>query len=406
MKLQIVNANIVLPDEVARGECLTVEDGMVSRVGRMGRGISGGQTINVIDARGAYLLPGLIDIHSDHVEQAIEPRPGSVMDVAYALQEQEKQLVNHGITMIYHSLSVRKPLASGERRKAAREDGFFLKIIDEIENLRHKPHLISHKIHIRFDLTNIEGIPLLTDMLNGGQISLLSFMDHTPGQGQYRDVERFAETIKAHSPELSDKDVVELLDRRMNPERIPRAKLAEIAAQAKANGISVASHDDDSMEKVDFMRNTLGAAISEFPVEMEVARYAKAQGMATLGGAPNVLIGKSHSGNMPAIDGILDGCVTMLSSDYYPPALLQAVFKLHRAYGIPLNECVKLVTLAPAEAVGVAGETGSIGEGKAADLILVDASCEYPRLVTAITDGKVASTLHYEGPQQAIRRVS
>jgi alpha-D-ribose 1-methylphosphonate 5-triphosphate diphosphatase len=298
------------------------------------------------------------------------------------------------------------PLGTGERRKAAREDDFFLKIIEGIDNLRNRAHLIAHRIHLRFDLTNTEAVPMLMDMLGDGRISLLSFMDHTPGQGQYRDLSRFKETIKSYSPELSDEEVLESLDRRMGRERISRAQLAEIAALAKSKGVSVASHDDDSFEKVDFMRNALGAAISEFPVEMDIARYARRQGMAVLGGAPNVLIGKSHSGNMSAIEGILDGCVTMLSSDYYPPALLQAVFKLHRVYGVPLHECVGLVTLAPAEAGGRGAETGHICEGKAADLILVDASGEYPRLISTITDGEVASTLHYVEARPAMRRAS
>jgi len=175
----------------------------------------------------------------------------------------------------------------------------------------------------------------------------------------------------------------------------PQEKLVAIARFAKDAGISIASHDDDSYAKVDFVKNALGATISEFPVELGVARYAKKLGMATIAGAPNVLTGKSHSGNMPAIEGILDGCVTALCSDYYPPAMLEAVFKLHRDYEMPLNECVRFVSLAPALAAGIGCNTGSIEEGKAADLLLVEASETYPRLCAVIIGGHVKSTLNY-----------
>jgi alpha-D-ribose 1-methylphosphonate 5-triphosphate diphosphatase len=141
----------------------------------------------------------------------------------------------------------------------------------------------------------------------------------------------------------------------------------------------------------------LQATVSEFPVELEVARYAKKVGMATLGGAANVMLGESHSGNLSAVEGILDGSITMLCSDYYPPSMLQAVFKLNREYSIPLHDCVKFVSLAPAEAAGIGGYTGSIEAGKNADLILVDATEDYPRLISAISGGNIVSAVNYGG---------
>lgn len=388
MSLSIVNANIILPYEIVRDACLTIEDGVIGRIdGTIPSG-------HVIDAAGAYLMPGMIDIHSDQIENAVEPRAGSVIDIPYAVQEQEKQLVNHGITTMYQSLSLWKARATAARQKAAREDGFREALIQEILN-PNRERLITHSLHLRLDITNFEIIPLLMEMLREGKVSLLSFMDHTPGQGQYRDLERFRNMMKENSPDMSEAEVSKSLSQRMQADKVTPETLAEIAALAKSMGVSVASHDDDSFQKVDFVRAVLGATISEFPVEPEVARYAKNAGMTTLGGAPNVLNGKSHAGNMSATDGVLEGSITALCSDYYPPAMLQAVFKLHRQFAMPLWDCVNLVTLSPAKAAGIDGRVGSISEGKTADLILVDASGEYPRLTAAITGGNVVSTLRY-----------
>jgi len=388
MLLNVINANIVLPDEIVSAASLTAEDGVISKIdGNISSGV-------VIDAAGAYLMPGMIDIHSDQIEQAIEPRAGSVIDIAYALQEQEKQLVNHGITTMYQSLSMWRITNASGRRKAAREEDFMQKLAREIIN-PEPVRLITHLLHMRLDLTNLEIVPVLFDMLHEGGISLLSLMDHTPGQGQYRDLDRQRASMKASNPEANEADIEKRLQQRINAPKIPKETLIEIAALAKSKSISLASHDDDSTQKVDFVRNILGATISEFPVEPEVARYAKDAGMVTLGGATNILRGKSHAGNMSATEGVLNGSITALCSDYYPPAMLQAVFKLHRQFDVPLSDCVNLVTLSPARAVGISDRVGSIAEGKAADFILVDASGEYPRLTAAITGGDVVSTLNY-----------
>ena len=322
MLYHIINANIVMPDELLEDACLSIEDGFISSI----CGNTSGGT--VIDAAGSYLLPGLIDIHSDNIEQVVEPRTGTLMDVSLALQEQEKQLINQGITTIYHSLSM-----SRMGTKAARGE-MFPKVIQEISDLGNHPRLIRHRLHIRFDITFIEAVPNLISLLDDAPVSLLSFTDHTPGQGQFRDLERFKNNTRLNNPSLSEEKIDERFKKRMEAERVSGDKLAAIACYAKSKGLSIASHDDDSVEKVDFMKNMLHATISEFPVEIEVARYAKTKGMATLGGAPNVLLGKSHTGNLSAVQGILDNSITMLCSDYYPPSMLQAVFKLHREFDL------------------------------------------------------------------------
>ena len=389
MRLNIVNANLVLQDEIAYKTSLAVEDGMISKIGC--RCPSGGE---VLDAGGSYVIPGMIDIHSDHIEQVIEPRRNSVIDIKLALHEQEKQLINQGITTMYHSLTMNNIFAKG-KWDAARGEGFAERIVEEIKSANTKPRLIKHKLHLRFEITQLDGVEIATKLLDEGAVSLLSFMDHTPGQGQYRDMEKLRAAIKKGNPKLTEKEIDEYVDKRVNTEKIPRKEYAQVAKRAKNLGVKIASHDDDTLEKVDFVKNTLDATISEFPVEIGVARFARKLGMDTVGGAPNILTGKSHSGNMIAAEGILDGCITILCSDYYPAGMLQAIFKLNKEYGVPLHECVRLVTAAPAEAVGIADGYGSIEEGKKADLVVVDISGECPVVTAVITEGKISSVLNY-----------
>jgi len=388
MQFRIINANIVSPDEVVGNASLTVEDGVISRIGCTA------PADTVIDAAGAYLMPGFIDIHSDQIEQAIEPRPGSVIDIAYALQEQDRQLVNNGITTMYHSLSMLSRTSAHGRPKAAREDQILQQIVREIIN-PESTRLIDHELHIRLDMTSPEIVPTLMRMMDEGLVSMLSFCDHTPGQGQFRERAKQKAVLKSYDTSVPDEEIERRLDARCLAPKIPRETLIQIAELAKKKGVPLASHDDDSTERVDFAREELSAVICEFPVELAVARYAKSAGMVTLGGAPNVLRGKSHTGNMSAIDGIFDGSITALCSDYYTPSMLQAVSKLHKQFGMPLHECVNLVTLSPAKAVGLDERLGTIAEGKVADLILVDLSGDYPKLTAAFKGGNVASMLYY-----------
>jgi len=156
---------------------------------------------------------------------------------------------------------------------------------------------------------------------------------------------------------------------------------------ARKKGIPVASHDDDSIEKVDSML-ALGVGISEFPINMETADYASRMGLHVAGGASNVLRGGSLSGNLDMTEAIKEGFVDMLCSDYYPASILHSVFKLHDTAGMALHEAVKLATLHPAVAVGIDNETGSIGAGKRADLLIVRLEDNIPMVTHAMVNGK------------------
>lgn len=170
--------------------------------------------------------------------------------------------------------------------------------------------------------------------------------------------------------------------------------MEELSELARSKDVAVASHDDDATAKIDF-NSALKTSISEFPITMEVAKYAHRKGMYTLAGAPNIMLGGSHSGNLNAQDAIMEGCISILCSDYYPAAMLHSVFKLNRKANYPLTEGFKLITLNPAKAVQMDDEIGSIEAGKKADLNIIRLFDDYPTITECIVNGKVVSQYHY-----------
>ena len=218
-------------------------------------------------------------------------------------------------------------------------------------------------------------------------------MDHTPGQGQYRDIENYRHTMKGYQ-DISDDEIDKQIDDKKQMKRLSIDEMKDLADLAHQFNIGVASHDDDTTEKIDF-NETLGTTISEFPIKMDVAKYADKKGQYTLAGAPNIMLGGSHSGNLNAKDAILEDCISILCSDYYPPAMLHSVFKLHREADYPLVEGFKLITLNPAKAVKMDQEIGSIEVGKKADLNVIRLYDDYPTITECVVNGKIVSQYNY-----------
>ena len=223
-------------------------------------------------------------------------------------------------------------------------------------------------------------------MVEEGLVQLLSFMDHSPGQGQYRNLEIYRKHQPNEGKDLTDEEFKTLVEQEQSKEKVTFEALKELADLAKKKGISVASHDDDSLEKLELNRK-LGVSISEFPITLEVAKEAVKQGYQTVLGAPNVLLGGSHSGNLSALEAIRNGAASILVSDYYPQSLLHTVFALWQRHGVDLPAAVSMVTSAPAKAVGMERELGSLEEGKKADLLVVRLDGEQPKLEKVFVDG-------------------
>ena len=372
----VVCADRVLPD------CdVVVIDGRIAAIEPVGASDFDAQpdatmgVLPVVDARGAYVAPGLIDIHSDYVENVASPRPSVVMDLSTSLYKADRELVSHGVTTIFHSLSVYG--AHVFDHKPIRDFGNVSALIDRVAALRageERDHLIRHRLHMRVELDSVDLYDDIESFLRSGKVDLVSFMDHTPGQGQYRDLLVFGDTLKGYR-DVSDEDVRVIVRQQHESQKLTYAQITALAAVARERGVSIASHDDDSEDKLAFM-DGLEATISEFPISLDIARAARARGMHTIAGAPNVMLGHSHSGNLSAREAVQAGAIDVLCSDYYPAALLDAVFTLRDQCGLDIAKAFALVTINPAKAAGIADEVGSIAVGKRADVLLVrEISC-------------------------------
>ncbi|MGL4849423.1 MAG: alpha-D-ribose 1-methylphosphonate 5-triphosphate diphosphatase [Clostridium sp.] len=338
----------------------------------------------VIDAKGGYITPGFIDIHSDYIELMASPRPTAMLDFDLGIKETERVLASCGITTMYHSLSFIK------------DDEFSTKKIREKDNARRllkvisdrQKGLVRNRFHARLEVDNLEMVEEIKELIKEKKIGLLSIMDHSPGQGQYNDLNIYRETLKGYR-DIEDSEIEKILLNHKLKGKIGFEEIKELVNLARENGINVASHDDDTTTKLQTNKE-LCINISEFPIKLDVAKKAKEMNMLTVMGAPNVLLGGSHSGNLSATVGILENVVDILCSDYYPQGLLHSVFILNEKHGIKLEDAFKFVTLNPAKATNIDKDYGSIEKGKISDILIINKDDEgLPFISKTIVNGKV-----------------
>jgi alpha-D-ribose 1-methylphosphonate 5-triphosphate diphosphatase len=375
--LIIRNARVVTPEALLPEGAVVVEDGRIAAVGEPpGRAVG----FDEVDARGRLLLPGFIDIHSDVIENAIQPRPGGRFPVEVALQELDKQLVACGVTTIYHCLCFVSSDENPPFRSREMTDFLIHKIMDLAPGFHART-----RIHARYEITNAEAFDAVESLIEQGAIHLFSIMDHTPGQGQFAEMDHFREYY-AKARGLSREHVDLLVERRIAASRrIDWRRVERLGEVCRARGIRMASHDDDSAEKVAAV-NRLGASLSEFPVNLAAAQAARRHGMLISLGSPNVLRGASLTGNLSGREALEAGLGDVLCSDYAPMSLLHAALTLAREGIVPLPQAVRLISANAAAATGTEAAVGAIAPGKAADLVLVDDR----RPVAAVTRTYVA----------------
>ncbi|NHM27588.1 phosphonate metabolism protein PhnM [Desulfofundulus sp. TPOSR] len=383
-RLLITNVRVVLPHRLLEPGYVYVEDGCIAEVGE--GTTTGGSGLTEFDGAGAYLLPGLVDIHSDAVEKEIQPRPNVTFPIGPACGELERKLAANGITTIFHSIS----FSAGE---GVRSNDLAATIARHISGQARQCHLIRNLVHLRYEISNTAALELMEELIAEGVASLFSFMDHTPGQGQYGSIEQYKKYVRK-TYWLKEEECDALVAQKIRErQEVDPARLRFLAATAQARGVPLASHDDDTPDKVEEMYR-LGASIAEFPVNLATARHARLLGMHVCVGAPNILRGGSHENNLKAREALDSGAADILCSDYYPPALLQAVFYL-AADGYSLPAAVRLATLNPAQATGLVAELGSVEEGKKADLILVRLIGGQPVIMGTVTGGKLVARFAY-----------
>lgn len=379
----LANATLITPGGILPKHALLIEEGRIAACRPTAELVNnyGGET-ETVDLGGAYILPGLIDLHTDTLEKEITPRPAADFPIDIAVHELDRKLVACGITTVYHSLhfgyvDAEKSAAS----RFSRRD-----IVEGVRAMARQHTLANTRVHLRYEYTGpgVEVRGLVQSLIEEGLIDLLSFMDHTPGQGQYTR-ERFIATQMKQG--RTETEAIAVLKERQERPKLGLPALQELGHRALARRIPVASHDDDTAEKVRQMREA-GVTICEFPITLEAARTARSLGLEVLGGASNVLRGGSLTGNLDITDAIRAGAVNGLCSDYYPPAMLHAVFKLWRERVLPLHHAVAAATLVPARAAEIADETGSIEVGKQADLIVVRLRGEVPMVTQTFVRGE------------------
>jgi alpha-D-ribose 1-methylphosphonate 5-triphosphate diphosphatase len=253
--------------------------------------------------------------------------------------------------------------------------------------------LVDNRVHARYEITDPTAPAVLHELLENNEIHLMSFMDHTPGQGQFKDTDAYRNYL-ARTYKKSSAEIDALLADKLAQGDGSFARMQELAKVARQKGIPLASHDDDRPEKISIVTD-LGVRISEFPINLETAQAARAAGLATLFGAPNILRGKSQSGSMRALDAIIEGVADCLCGDYSPAALLPAIMQLPVMAGIQLHQAVALVSANPARAAGL-NDRGTIAVGKRADLIAVRNLGGLPQAARVWSEGIAVMTLAFD----------
>jgi len=330
----------------------------------------------ILDARGCMVLPGIVDFHGDAFERLIMPRPQVNIPLGLALAEADRQLAANGITTAFHGIT-----CSWEGGLRGRDNA--RRVIDGLRSMNGHAS-VSHQIHLRFECHDLESEASVGRWLADGDIDFLAFNEHLPGMR--RKPHRLREY--ADRAGLSEEAFMARLEvTASRGDAVPQA-VARLAALAREHGVPMASHDDDSCERRDHFER-LGCGVSEFPLNVAVARRARERGAAIVCGAPNVLRGGSHVGAPKAADLALEGLCDVLASDYYYPAPLAAAFRLAGETGIAFPVAWAMVSLNPARAAGLA-DRGRIECGAVADLILVDdQDDDSPRVVATVSRGRL-----------------
>ncbi|MEE2945732.1 MAG: alpha-D-ribose 1-methylphosphonate 5-triphosphate diphosphatase [Pseudomonadota bacterium] len=374
------NLSLVLPDRVVSNGSLRIENGLIAE-------ISEAPKQDGFDCKNAIVMPGFIDMHGDMIEIELEPRARVDFPMEIALSHLDARLASSGITTAYSAVSFSRGAANGERRSFEHTN----RTIRTLHALRGHC-AVDHKIHARFDITFDNAVEVLAGLINDQQVDLVSVMDHTPGQGQYRDLERHITLLAARegvSETQARQIVTTRIAERTRPQEVILGNLQAVSQLCQEHGVALASHDDDTREKAHLMAD-IGAVISEFPVTTEAAEIAVERGLMTAMGAPNAMRGQSYSGNLSARDAHANGLLDILASDYHPAAMLAAVMALAEADPNGLPGAVSLVTSNPAKALGLP-DRGRIELGLKADLAFVDQG-PLTRVSATMRDGAFVHT--------------
>ena len=373
----IGNATIVLADRVIEHGWVACADRLIAGYGE------GAAPSGHIDAGGDIVMPGLIELHTDHLEMHYVPRPKVHWDPVSAVVSYDGQLAICGITTVLDSLRVWREPGVEEA------DGQADLLANAIATARDADILrCDHYLHLRCEIPMPDVVKDARELAGRPDVRLMSLMDHTPGQRQFRDEAKMRDYYRGKGAGKTDAELDILFQQRIELQRNHAASnMRGIVALAHSHGIPLASHDDTTEENIDdAIRDKV--AVAEFPTTLEAARGLHKAGIGILMGAPNVVRGGSHSGNIAAADLAREGLLDILSSDYVPSSLLMGALQLTRhAPGMDLAAALRTVTKHPAEAVGL-HDRGDIAIGKRADLIRVHIAHDVPAVRSVWREGR------------------
>ena len=374
------DVKLIQADRIIENGALRIENGVIAEITE-----SAGQP------SGFTVFPGFIDMHGDMIELELEPRPKVDFPMEVAAQHLDARLAGAGVTTAYAGVSFSRSAKDGERRSFEHTSAIIRALKDNIQGLR-----VDHRIHARFDMTYTDAIAALESLLVAGAVDLVSVMDHTPGQGQYRNIEKLISyRMRGGASEAEARARLRAQIENAVPAEEMLRNLEDVSRLCKAHGIAMASHDDDTVRKAYLMAD-IGAVISEFPVTIEAAQVAKERGLMIAMGAPNAMRGQSYSGNLSAREAHAAGLLHILAADYHPAAILPAIRALSASDPDGLVGAARLASKNPAKALGLT-DRGEIAIGKRADLAVVDAA---DRVVKTFGAGQVIFS-NGSGPKTA-----
>jgi alpha-D-ribose 1-methylphosphonate 5-triphosphate diphosphatase len=370
------NGRVVTADDAFDGT-VVVRDGLIAGISR-----GPSQAPGAIDLDGDYLVPGLIELHTDNMEKHFAPRPGVKWPAVSAVLVHDTQVAAAGITTVFDSLSLGDVRGDTDRVQNRARMVEAICAVSERRMTR-----AEHRLHLRCEVTPDDAVEAVDRWIDLPLVGLLSVNDHTPGQRQFLDADKLRQYYMGKflmtEPQFEE---FHARSRELHARNATRHR-AEIVSRAQARALPIASHDDATREHVrEAVQN--GMTIAEFPTTHEAAEASHEAGLAVLVGAPNLVLGGSHSGNIAAIDLIRAGRADILSSDYVPASLLEGVFKLPAAgIGVSLPQAVRLASLNPARAVGL-GDRGEIAPQRRADLVRVRLAGDTPMVRAVWREGE------------------
>ncbi|MEN3794078.1 alpha-D-ribose 1-methylphosphonate 5-triphosphate diphosphatase [Fulvimarina sp. MAC3] len=367
-EITFTNARIVLDDEILEGH-LVLRDGKIAEIGS---GPASG-----IDIGGDLLIPGLVELHTDHLEGHYIPRPKVYWNKFAAIQAHDAQIAAAGITTVFDAVRV----GTDEDETLRSEDMVELgrAICESVKTGRTRA---DHFIHLRCEVSAADVVDGFERFSGNERLKLVSLMDHAPGQRQFVNLDAYRLYYQKKKGMTEEEFQAFSAKRLADSERYADHSRKAISQAAAEWGLTIASHDDATADHV-AEAVAYGAAIAEFPTTLEAAEASRKAGLAVLMGAPNVVRGGSHSGNVSAIDLVKSDRLNILSSDYVPFSLLQAAFQLAAEAVLTLPEAIRTITSAPAKAVALS-DRGEIAVGKRADLVRIEVADGLPPLVRSV----------------------